>query len=49
MPSSYANFYCVTGTPEELIVDFGLNAQPLGATDEPIDITQRVVVNLLHG
>ena len=27
--SSYANFCRVTGTPEELIVDFGLNTQPV--------------------
>lgn len=42
---TYANFCRVTGTPEELIVDFGLNAQPIGAGDEPIALTQRVVLN----
>ncbi len=26
---AYANFCRVTGSPEELIIDFGLNAQPL--------------------
>ena len=26
----YANFCRVTGTPEELIIDFGLNPQPFG-------------------
>jgi hypothetical protein len=41
----YANFCRVTGTPEELIVDFGLNSQPLGAPPEKLIITQRVVVN----
>jgi hypothetical protein len=42
---SYANFCRVTGTPEELIVDFGLNSQPLGAPPEKLTITQRIVVN----
>ncbi|MBR5711031.1 MAG: DUF3467 domain-containing protein, partial [Thermoguttaceae bacterium] len=28
--TSYANFCRVTGTPEELIIDFGLNPQPIG-------------------
>ena len=43
--SHYANFCRVTGTPEELIVDFGLNAQPLGSTDRPVQINQRAVLN----
>ena len=42
---SYANFCRVTGTPEELIVDFGLNAQPFGVPTEPVRITQRIVTN----
>jgi hypothetical protein len=42
---AYANFCRVTGTPEELIVDFGLNSQPLGAPPEKLVITQRIVVN----
>lgn len=41
----YANFCRVTGSPEELIIDFGLNSQPMGSTDKPIDITQRIVLN----
>jgi hypothetical protein len=41
----YANFCRVTGSPEELIVDFGLNPQPVGVPKEPIKVTQRVVVN----
>jgi hypothetical protein len=43
--SSYANFCRVTGTPEELIVDFGLNPQPVGMPSEPVVITQRIVTN----
>jgi hypothetical protein len=43
--AAYSNFCRVTGTPEELIVDFGLNAQPMGVPTEPIEIKQRIVVN----
>ncbi len=42
---AYANFCRVTGTPEELIVDFGLNSQPFGIPTEPVEITQRIVMN----
>jgi hypothetical protein len=41
----YANFCRVTGTPEELIIDFGLNSQPFGVPTEPIKVTQRVITN----
>jgi hypothetical protein len=41
----YTNFCRVTGTPEELIIDFGLNSQPVGNVTEPIVITQRIVTN----
>lgn len=43
--ASYANFCRVTGTPEELIIDFGLNAQPFGTPTEPVMVTQRIVTN----
>lgn len=43
--ASYANFCRVTGTPEELIVDFGLNKQAGPGVTEPIDISQRLIVN----
>jgi hypothetical protein len=42
---SYANFCRVTGTPEELIIDFGLNSQPFGVPSEAVHITQRIVTN----
>ena len=41
----YANFCRVTGTPEELILDFGLNAQPFGVPSEPVEVKQRIVTN----
>jgi len=43
--SSYANFCRVTGSPEELIVDFGMNSQPIGGGETPVDISQRIVLN----
>jgi hypothetical protein len=43
--AAYANFCRVTGTPEELIIDFGLNAQPMGVPTEPIAVTDRIVMN----
>lgn len=46
MQSSYANFCRVTGTPEELLVDFGMNAQPTGGQGaEQVNLNQRVVLN----
>ncbi len=42
---TYANFCRVTGTPEELILDFGLNSQPFGVPTEPVTVQQRIVTN----
>jgi len=41
----YANFCRVTGSPEELIIDFGLNPQPVGVPKDPIEVRQRIIVN----
>ena len=41
----YANFCRVTGSPEELIVDFGLNPQPMGIPKNPIAVSQRIILN----
>jgi len=43
--ATYANFCRVTGTPEELIVDFGLNKQVAGTSPDTIQLTQRIIVN----
>jgi Protein of unknown function (DUF3467) len=43
--ATYANFCRVTGSPEELIVDFGLNPQPIGVPKEAIKVNQRIIVN----
>ncbi|MBA4020494.1 MAG: DUF3467 domain-containing protein [Pirellula sp.] len=45
MSTTYANFCRVSGTPEELIVDFGLNTQPLGEAADSIAVGERVVMN----
>jgi hypothetical protein len=46
MVANYANFCRVTGTPEELIIDFGVNPRPMDPSAEPIVVTQRIVTNL---
>jgi hypothetical protein len=43
--AAYANFARVTGTPEEVIIDFGLNPQPFGPPSEPVVVSQRIIVN----
>jgi len=43
--STYANFCRVTGTPEELIIDFGLNTQPFGVPNQTVKVNQRLVTN----
>jgi len=43
--TSYANFCRVTGTPEEMIIDVGLNSQPVGPQPDSISINQRLVMN----
>ena len=32
-------------SPEELIIDFGLNPQPMGVPTKPIAVVQRIIVN----
>jgi hypothetical protein len=41
----YANFCRVTGTPEELVLDFGLNTQMSPQPAEPIKLSHRLVMN----
>ncbi|UUO08803.1 DUF3467 domain-containing protein [Blastopirellula sp. J2-11] len=43
--ASYANFCRVTGTPEELIIDFALNTQPVGVQQGAIKVSQRIILN----
>ncbi len=41
----YANFCRVNGTPEELIIDLGLNSQPFGTPEKALVVNQRLVIN----
>jgi hypothetical protein len=41
--ANYANFCRLSATPEELLIDFGLNPRPRAATTQPVVVTQRVV------
>jgi hypothetical protein len=41
----YANFCRVTGTPEELVLDFGLNTTMQPVANEPIKLSHRLVMN----
>src|SRR5437667_8191672 len=45
MSAAYANFCRVTGTPEELVLDFGLNTQMSPVATEPVKLTHRLVMN----
>lgn len=42
----YANFCRIMGTPEELIIDFGLRLAPLGAPTQPVVLERRIVTNM---
>ena len=41
--AQYANFCRFSGTPEELLMDFGLNSHPTGTTTQKVMVTQRIV------
>jgi len=44
--SLYANFFRVTGTPEEIVLDFGLNTQLMQpGGPESVKLTQRLVMS----
>lgn len=45
MSVHYANFARVTGTPEELVLDFGLNTAMTPTAGEPVKLTHRLVLN----
>src|SRR4051794_36640556 len=42
---SYSNFCRVTATPEEVILDFGLNPQPFATGRQEVKANQRIVMN----
>ncbi len=43
---TYANFCRVTATPEEVILDFGLNAQPFTSGTQHVKANHRIVMNV---
>jgi hypothetical protein len=45
LSTAYANFARVTSTPEELVLDFGLNTQMMPNPTEPVKLTHRLVLN----
>ena len=44
-PALYCNFARVTGTPEEVILDCGLNPSPMEVPKKPIKVSQKLVTN----
>lgn len=43
---SYTNFCRVTATPEEVILDFGLNTQPFATGRQDVKASERIVMSL---
>ena len=43
--TGYVNFARMTGTPEELVLDLGLNTQMTPSLPEPIKLTHRLVLD----
>lgn len=44
--AAYSNFCRVTGTPEEVVIDFGLNPNPYAQQDQQVKVDTRLVLNL---
>jgi hypothetical protein len=45
LTAAYTNWYRVLGTPEELIIDFGINPQLGQASTEPVKLSQRMIMS----
>ena len=43
---TYANFCRITATPEEMILDFGLNTQPFATGRQDVKASQRIVMSV---
>ena len=43
--AAYSNFCRVSSTPEEMILDLGLNPHPYGQGETTIRISQRIILN----
>lgn len=47
--AAYANFCRVSSTPEELILDLGLNPNPYAQGEVKVPVTQRIIMNHYTG
>lgn len=45
LEASYSNFCRVTGSPEEVIIDFALNPNPFSREDQTVKVDKRLVLN----
>ena len=43
--AGYANFCRVSSTPEELILDLGLNPHPYATGETTVKVSQRIIMN----
>jgi len=43
--AGYANFCRVSSTPEELILDLGLNPNPYAPGNQVVSVSQRIIMN----
>ena len=43
--AGYANFCRVSSTPEELILDLGLNPNPYAPGNQTVNVSQRIIMN----
>jgi hypothetical protein len=43
--AAYSNFCRVTGTPEEVIIDFAMNPNPFSQQDQHVRVDKRIVLN----
>jgi hypothetical protein len=43
--TSYANFCRVTGTPEDVFIDYGINSELSGIPSQPLTINHRIIIN----
>ncbi len=43
--AAYSNFCRVSSTPEELILDLGLNPQPYATGQQTVNVSQRIIMN----
>jgi hypothetical protein len=43
--TAYSNFARVTATPEEVIIDFGLNPNPFLQGKQEVSVAQRLIMN----